>query len=408
MNAATLERCAAVCAALAAVFAPYPLLAESRAPWSWHRDGQEIHSPAFSPDGREVAVTLQTHIPDGGEAENQTPKQHREQHERRQAQIARDSRAFDPVVTVVTLADGKTERVDFGYEPAFAPDGATLVFQFQKKPISGFRALAEPMEGNEIRIWDRKTGKTRTLATPSRGFYGTPVFAPDGKSVVFGLQEAVNGAWGGMVGIGVVDLATGKIVFPYARRTEHGFVCIVRSFGFVGRKLFAHVLVPRTSAGSGMANEYRDVLVATGPPERVIYEWPENDDSFGARSFGSWSDGGVAIYDENWRALPDAPQLPMKQRPVRIQPGVLSPDGHLRAREYASGIVVTDIATGRAVATFKGPRSGDPELLASPEVTSEGSLEGLTWSADSKRLAWIEVAGYFGTNGDVLKVASLK
>jgi len=408
-NAAPFMRSAAICAALVAFFAPRPLLAETPAPWSWHRDGQEIHSPAFSPDGREVAVTLKVHIPDGHEAESETQAQTLERRNHMEAQIRKDPRAFDPVVTIVKLADGKTERVDFGYEPAFAPDGASLAFQFQKKPISGFRALARTMAGNEIRIWDRKTRRTRVLAAPTQGSFGSPSFAPDGRTVAFGLQEAVNGAYGGMVGIGRVDLATGKVVFPFARRTEHGFVCIVGSFRFIGRELLAHVLVPRTSDGIGMANEYRDVLVAIGPPERLVYEWPTDDDSFGERTFSAWNDGGVAIYDENWKALRDAPKMPRKEkRNDRIGSGVLSPDGRLRAREFASGIVVTDAATGREVAAFKGPRSSDPDLIADPEVSGEGSLEGITWSADSKRLAWVEVAGYFGTSGDVLKVAKLK
>ena len=408
-NAAAFTRSAAICAALVAFFAPRPLLAETPAPWSWHREGQEIHSPAFSPDGREVAITLRTHIPDGGEAMGQTQAQMLERYRRRQAEIQKDPRAFDPVVTLVKLSDGKTERLDFGYEPAFAPDGGSLVFQYQKKPISGLRALAEPMAGNEIRIWDRKTRKTRALATPTQGFFGTPSFAPDGRSVVFGLHEAVNGAMSGKVGIGQVDLATGKVAFPYARRTAHGFACLVGSFRFIGQELFAHVLVPQSSAGIFMANEYFDVLIATGPPERVVYQWPTDKDSFGARTFGFWSDGGVAIYDETWKALRDAPKIPRKeQRNHRIAAGVLSPDGRLRAREFASGIVVTDAATGREIAAFKGPRSSDPDLIADPEVSGEGSLEGIAWSADSKRFAWVEVAGYFGTNGDVLKVARLR
>ena len=182
------------------------------------------------PDGLEVAVTLKVHIPDGHEAESETQAQTLERRNHMEAQIRKDPRAFDPVVTIVKLADGKIERVDFGYEPDFAPDGASLAFQFQKKPISGFRALARAMAGNEIRIWDRKTRRTRVLATPTQGSFGSPSFAPDGRTVAFGLQEAVNGAYSGMVGIGRVDLATGKVVFPFAKRTEHGFVCSCGKF----------------------------------------------------------------------------------------------------------------------------------------------------------------------------------
>jgi hypothetical protein len=401
MNAANFVRAAALaCAACVAVFSPRFARAES--PWTWQRAGFDIQFPDFSPDGREIAVTLKKHIPDGGEAESIPPEEWRKQHDEREAQIRRDPRAFDPVVTIIRLADGATQRIDFGWQPAFAPDGGNVAFQFQKNPISGLRALAETMSGNDLRLWQRSTGKVRVLVVPTRGYLGHPRFAPDGKSVVFTTEEAVNGAWGGATGLGRVELATGKISFPLRRREAHGLPYLVHRFAFLRGELVAHVGIPE-SGGDFLADEYRDVVVAAGTSERVLFSWPKSEDSWEPRDFARWPSGGLAIYDGAWTSA--AKSQPSKDR-VRVQPGEISPDGRWRAREYATSIKVTEVSTGREIASFKGPRADEADIEGE-QTSQSGSLADITWSPDSRRLAWIEVTGYFPATNDVLKVATI-
>jgi hypothetical protein len=41
----------------------------------------------------------------------------------------------------------------------------------------------------------------RTIAKPATGYLADPIFSPDGTRVVYSLADAINGAWGGNIGI---------------------------------------------------------------------------------------------------------------------------------------------------------------------------------------------------------------
>jgi hypothetical protein len=86
---------------------------------------------------------------------------------------------------------------------------------------------------------------------------------------------------------------------------------------------------------------------------------------------------------------------------------VLSPDGRKIAREFASGIVVSDTVTGRQIVEFPGPNSNDQGYRRSAEQNLGQMLDGITWSPDSRRLAWVEEMGHITRENETLKIGTL-
>src|SRR5262245_51820091 len=160
--------------------------------WRWHLQGYDLYGPAFSPDGTEIVLVRQRHTLDGHEAE-EAPTEKLEENRR---MIATDPRSADPEVIVVQVRSGEaSERIDWGWMPAFAPDGTKIAFAAQTNPISAYRVLASTLAGNEIRIYDRRTQEIDVLAKPVTGYFADPVFSPDGRRLVFSLADAINGSF---------------------------------------------------------------------------------------------------------------------------------------------------------------------------------------------------------------------
>jgi len=401
--------CAAIGAALSLVFAGRILAADPTPVWSWARDGQEILAVRFSPDGSEIALSLRPHTLEGEEAMSLSREQFRDYLAKTNQAVRRDPRAFDPVVCILTPATGRLERVGFGYESAFAPDGRMLAFQHQKRPISGLRALAVNMAGNEIWLYDRATHRSEPLVVPETGYVAQPAFSPDGRSLAFTYMNAVNGAWSGAVGVGRIDLPTRTVSTEYAPQRAHDLPHLVDDFGFVGDWLYAVVSVPR-APGKFMATSYQVRLLSLDEGEQVDYSWGVRDAFAPPARLGTWVDGRVAVFDTAWK--PVASNSPQKHEPPagrgwRSAPGVLSPDGRKVAREFASGIVVTDATTGRRIVEFAGPNSNDSAARSEAEHNVGEMLADITWSPDSRHVAWVEKIGYLTWRRETLKMGIL-
>jgi hypothetical protein len=169
---------------------------------TWPAAGQEILSPQFSPDGDFIALVTRSYIPDGGDAEG-LPRSFFQAIEK---QEKANPRFADPVIKVIDLHGNITCTAKYGWNPSLAPDNEHLVFAEQVKPITGFRELASPMAGNGIRMYSCATRQTVNVADPRTGYLDRPIFSLDGSSIVYTMNEAVNGAYGGAVGIARFDL----------------------------------------------------------------------------------------------------------------------------------------------------------------------------------------------------------
>src|SRR5690606_14008824 len=88
-----------------------------------------------------------------------------------------------------TLPDGQPQRLtnssDFEFDPAFSPDGRSVVYVTWSDENMG-----------QIKILDlnRRNRAPRTL-TSEKGIYREPAFSPDGKTIVF-RKERGNGHQG--------------------------------------------------------------------------------------------------------------------------------------------------------------------------------------------------------------------
>lgn len=333
--------------------------------WTWQEPDTELYHPAFSKDGTEIAIVRKKHIPDFAEAESLSA----EEIKKRNEPIDKDERYADPEVIVLRVGDKNPMRVDWGWSPAFSPDGSLIAYAFQKKPISRFRMLARTMEGNDIRLYRRSDKTIRTLAEPSTGFLDSPVFAPDGGKIIYAFGDAINGEYGGEVGVGQVSL-DGKVGDPlYAPAKDFELFHLVSSPHFAGDRVLITRSKP-TAGGVHLAESYTTELLDLGPPAKPLYTWPGKDPFAEVQDFAVTPEKEVLVYDGGWRPVSGKPaDVPGKEAPS----GSLSPDTRFMAVMTNSGVDIVDRATGR--------------ILRQLELA--GSIQSAVWSPDSKRLAVI-------------------
>jgi WD40-like Beta Propeller Repeat len=137
----------------------------------------------------------------------------------------REPRFADPIVRVVDLKGNQVCEARYGTNPSMAGDNKTVVFSRQRKPLTGMRTLAETQAGNDIQLFDCEKKQERTIAEPQDGFFDSPTFLPDGHSIAYTVNEAVNGAMGGSVGIGRIDINGGQPDSLVAKETRPAASC---------------------------------------------------------------------------------------------------------------------------------------------------------------------------------------
>jgi len=352
------------CATLMLAAVSFAKAAEKPA-WTWQEADTELYQPCFSRDGQEIAVVRKRHIPDFAEAESLTA----EELKKRNEPIDKDERYADPEVVLFKIGGKEPVRVDWGWSPAFSPDGSQVAYAFQKKPISRLRVLAENLQGNDIRLYTRSDKAIRVLATPSTGHLDSPVFSPDGGRIIYAFGDAINGAYAGEVGVGQVS-RDGKAGEPlYAPAKDHDLFHLVSSPQFSGD----HILITRSKPVSGgvhLAESYVTELLDLGPPVKSLYTWPGKDPFEEVQDFAVTPANDVLVYDGSWHSVSAKPEGAAKND---APSGSLSPDTRLMAVITESGVDIIERSSGK---TLK-------------QLALVGSIQGAVWSPDSKRLAAI-------------------
>ncbi|MBK9586276.1 MAG: PD40 domain-containing protein [Alphaproteobacteria bacterium] len=355
--------------------------------WSWYEGGVELYSPQFSPDGMSVVVVRKRHSYDGHEAESILD----DEIKRHEARIDADPRYADPQVVILT-PNGPIETVDWGWEPAFSPDGAKIAYSAQVLPISRYRVLASTLEGNEIRIYDRTANTSRTLAKPEAGYLTEPIFSPDGKQVAYSIGGAVNGAYGGNVGLGRVSIVSelNETLVPPTK--THGLFHLVNAKGFQSDRLLVIRCIP-VKEGTFLSDEYRCDLLGADSLDTDIYSWGTRTlDDMNTFSFVPVAKDNLLVFDRGWRQVKQTSGTPSQTNLDYLSdPGAVSPNGLQTAHTSGSTVYIRDLVTGRLQRQF--------------EVG--GQIQELMWAPTSNRLAVIVTERLEPFSHDTLFVFSI-
>lgn len=221
----------------------------------WSAPGSEIRSPQFSPDGNFVVLVTRAYWPDGGDAEGLPDSFFKSLEAHKKA----DPRFADPVIKMISLAGKVVCEAKYGWNPSVSRDDARVVFSEQVKPITGYRELATTQAGNGIRMYDCESNQLTKIADPETGYLDVPFFSPDGGSIIYTENEAVNGAYGGSVGIAQFDLQQKRGITLVKKETVAAVPCPPASSKQSGSEAF------KCSEGKNLTQSFPRIVFHTGP-----------------------------------------------------------------------------------------------------------------------------------------------
>jgi WD40-like Beta Propeller Repeat len=375
----------------------------------WSAPGQEIVTPQFSPDGDFITLVTRGYVPDGADAEGLPDALFKALETKEKS----NPRFADPVIKVIDLRGNVTCEVKYGWNPSLSRDDRRLVFSEQLKPITGFRALASPMDGNGIRMYDCGTKKKVKIADPRTGYFDRPFFSPDGGSIVYTDNEAVNGAFGGSVGIARFDLRQNSEISLVSKKTVAAVPCppagskesgleafkcsqvknltssfaqIVYDISPVGNEVVALLGMPLPTAGDMyMTDSYDMSLVSVFPVQRTVLSLGKRKaESWDETAFQAVSDERVLMFSQYWKlfSVSTGKQLPdFGPRNTNLK-SIYSPDLKYYLRAEAA-------QRGEDPDHFALYRAADGKQLAS--LPRMALAYGALWSPESNRFAIVGV-----------------
>lgn len=293
----------------------------------WSLPDNEIASPQFSADGNFIVVVSRVHWPDGDEAEG-LPETF---FEKLEARKRREPRFADPIIRVIDLKGNQVCEARYGTNPSISRDNKSIVFSRQKKPLTGMRTLAETQAGNDIQLFDCEKKQARTIAEPPTGYFDNPIFLPDGHSIAYTVNEAVNGAMGGSVAIERVEMNGGQRDFLFTKETKPAVLCptdgsakltafqnmmcsqgtklssnfptLVENVAMAGDKLLVLQAKPFPTAGDMyLASRYELSVTAVLPKQDDIFSMGQADmNKLWDASFQPVANDEVLIFEKYWK-----------------------------------------------------------------------------------------------------------
>ncbi|MDR3221007.1 MAG: hypothetical protein LBU46_03225 [Candidatus Accumulibacter sp.] len=333
--------------------------------WSYHDQNYEFYSPRLSADNSQLTFVRKRHTPDGHEAEQYSE----EELQQFKKQVEINDRFADPEVMLMNLGDKTLRHVDYGWNPAFSWNHAKIYYARQTNPISRYRVLAATLAGNEIYEYDVTRHESAVVAQPASGYLAAPLALENG-TIVFALSDAVNGAFGGNIGVGAFDPATGKQTILYKPVKKYNLYHLVKKFDMRDGKCFVLRLRPLTT-GTYLADKYADELVdATGGT--VLHTWGKRRMAERVSADFRMCPSGPEIYDGGWMALTrNRPDPAQASTPVS---GFSSPD--------CTQVAV--IGERRKVTIHSS--NGETERRWS---SAGGVIRSMSWSPDSSRIVLV-------------------
>jgi len=370
---------------------------------AWSLPENEISSPQFSADGNFIVVVSRVHWPDGDEAES-LPETF---FDKLQARKQREPRFADPIIRLIDLKGSPVCEVRYGTNPSIAPDNKSIVFSRQEKPLTGLRTLAETQEGNDIQVFDCEKKEARTVAQPQTGYFDSPIFLPDGHSIAYTVNEAVNGAMGGSLGIDRVGLNGAQPESLFAKETKPAVPCptdgstkltpfqsmmcsqkklsssfptLLLNVAMAGDELFVLQAKPTPSAGDMYLANHYDLSLATVFPKRdeVFSLGQGGMNKLWDASVQALANDEIMIFAEYWKtfSLKTRGWLPETAPRNTNRRSIYSPNG-----EYYLAVEPVKEAPSQ----FTLYRAADGEkLFTSPTMAN---VFDMAWNRDSTRFA---------------------
>ena len=225
----------------------------------WFQQGYYILNPVFSRttteiafarrlSGKDSSVDPQKTFVTGGTA-NYLPKN------------STGSRQLDPVISILNYKNRQFTLVDYGWGPAFSTNDNRLAYAFQQKPLQRPDKLyAETYEGNTIKIFNKSTRKIDEVARPANSYLLDPFFV-DSLKLVYKTGDRVNGPYGGAVSFSEVDLASKRTRLVRQPGIKYRLYELMGE-PYLVRNQLAYIVYSPADSGSGMASEYRHLLLS--------------------------------------------------------------------------------------------------------------------------------------------------
>lgn len=376
---------------------------------TWSLPGNEIRTPQFSVDGNFIVLVSRVHVADGGEAEG-LPESYFSALEERQHQ---DPHFADPIIKLLDLHGQTVCEVLYGWNPSISPDNKSLVYSRQKKAITLLRELAETQAGNDIQLFDCESKQARLVAEPDTGYLDNPFFFPDGNSIVYTENEAVDGAFGGPVGISRFDLRQnhkrtllGKKTFPAipcppaasGKETRGSSLCsqisnptssfpqLLLQVAPADNQLFVFLGIPVPAPGdSDLASTYNIKLLSLVPETNELLSMGMMDMANpDVPKFQPVSERRVMVFSQYWKLF----SLNTGKWLTEVGPrntrkrSVYSPDLQyyltVEPLDEPDHFVLCQTTDGKKLATLA--KTANPDVLDA------------VWSRDSKRFAIVGVS----------------
>ncbi|HMY56570.1 MAG TPA: hypothetical protein PK671_26610, partial [Candidatus Obscuribacter sp.] len=289
----------------------------------------------------------------------------------------KEPRWNDPEVVSVSIPHGKAEKIDFGWNPISSRDDSRVFYSSQKLAITGKRVLAKTQDMNEICAYDNLTKKISVLAKPTKGYFDMPMLSSDGRTLAYEICDVVNGDYGGCVGLGLIDLSTGKTKAGVKPAEHHKLPDLIRTPFWVQDQLIAVREIPM-KPGVYMSDVYAKEIVNCTNGVKVLYKSKANSEAdFKAKLS---ADNMIEVFDDEKHLKLDAKtgkQSPIEDR--RTLPYMYRPDRKFRVLQ-SDNIEVQSVKTGKAILKMKNPVDPSADGCLDPQFI---------WSADSSMLALV-------------------
>jgi len=342
--------------------------------FNWYKKNYIIQNPSFAHSDTEILFVRQFYIPDGHEAEG------REQYvESLLSKADKEKRFADPVVSILNLKTKRLTQVDYGWTPTFSSDDKKIIYSYQAVPISGKRVLAETLNGNKIKMYNRHSKIYEIVAAPEQTFLLDPIFL-DSTTIVYKIGDAVNGAYGGGVAFNQINLLTNKNKPLYTAQKNYGLFNLVGDIYRTNNEIYYTVYIPQDSA-SWMANKYSHLLLNSNG---VVHDFGKGSFKSIEGKFGIDEEGGFIYLDDDHNLRTDKnillkykdnKILYKNELPFEYNKASMSPNGkYLLFYNNDNGIFLMDINT------FTKTKITLPET----EVYS------VVWSDNSTKLAIVQ------------------